>query len=79
MTEHIVSPKMGLGQIRQPADSHEVKIVTTVSVTKDQLDAYHALPPDVRAKLGAPVFGMVLSGDELRKIGQVESTVMCPW
>ena len=73
-----VRSKPGLGPIPQPADANEVKITSTVMVTKAQLEAYNSLSDEVKAKLGTPVFGMVLSADELRKIN-VESTVMCPW
>jgi hypothetical protein len=58
-----------------------VEVKTQVRVTAEQADAYKALPADLKAKLGPPVYGQVMSAKAMKELvkGTVSSTIMCPW
>ena len=78
---HILKPGM---LVKVPETTPGSKIIKVsgadVRVSKEQLSAYDALSPDLRAKLGAPKDGSVLSESALKDLKNKEfSTVMCPW
>ncbi|RUW26831.1 hypothetical protein EN858_30235 [Mesorhizobium sp. M4B.F.Ca.ET.215.01.1.1] len=60
-----------------------VDVTVTISVSAAQLDAYNTLSEATKAKLGPPVYGLVMSAEELKRLaaanGGVGSTIMCPW
>lgn len=66
-------------------EPHEIaEIKTCVRVSREQAEAYKSLPKELQLKLGAPVYGQVLSAEELKKLARehangVGSTIMCPW
>lgn len=64
-----------------PVTSGEtVEVKSQVRVSREQAEAFKALPEDVQSKLGPPVFGQVMSAKELSSQGLARtSTVMCPW
>jgi hypothetical protein len=69
-----------LQPVSPEALSSHLKSAHDVPITKAQYDAYEALPASVRAHMGPPVDGKVLTVAELRKLAGGEySTVMCPW
>lgn len=78
---HVLKPGM-LAKV--PANTPGSKVInvkgTNVRVSKEQLSAYDALSPELRAKLGAPRDGAVLGASALKDLANKEySTVMCPW
>lgn len=78
---HVLKPGM-LAKV--PASTPGSKVISVrgadVRVSKEQLSAYDALSPELRAKLGAPKDGSVLGASALKDLANKEySTVMCPW
>ncbi len=78
---HVLKPGMLVKVADNVPGSKIIKIKDAdVRVSKEQLSAYDALSPELRAKLGAPKDGSVLSANELNNLKNKEfSTVMCPW
>jgi hypothetical protein len=81
--------KLPTDQFLQKVDPNEDHILaevrTRVRVTREQAEAFKALPKELQANLGPPVYGQVMSARELTKlasrvrIGETSSTIMCPW
>ena len=74
--------------LQHPAASGDhvtMEVKTHVRVSREQAEAFKALPADLQAKLGPPVYGQVMSAAAIKDLAQnlnakqVSSTIMCPW
>ena len=74
-----------LQKVEPNEDSIIAEIRTRVRVSREQAEAFKALPKELQANLGPPVYGQVMSARDLMKlasrvrIGETSSTIMCPW